>query len=244
MSPFGSRLVLGTTLSFGWSFFHQCAHCRTRYCAHWSTDNTAYDGAHGGIGEFFRRRGGDLRFSGTFLHDLRFEPNLLKVQCFSCSSPLAEFFRALPWPRSFLLARSSQRLAQVNSIARMASPAGMTINAGPGKTSNANPTSNTPPPTTAMAIRLAFLKVSLSAISAKRCSAVCSSAGEGVLRDSVVVDLLDVISNRQDTPCTIARGVQAGIPWFKLGNGNCHQAASFPEGAERVEHLSLSDCRE
>ncbi len=44
------------------------------------------------------------------------------------------------------LTLSSHLLAQANSIARIASPEGITMNAGPGSTSRAIPMSSTVPP--------------------------------------------------------------------------------------------------
>ena len=51
-------------------------------------------------------------------------------------------------------AERSHRLAQANSIARIASPAGMTMKAGPGSTTNAMPKASTVPPTTVTTMRL------------------------------------------------------------------------------------------
>lgn len=48
------------------------------------------------------------------------------------------------------------RRAQTNSVARMAMPAGMTINAGPGNTSSAMPIKSTVNPTTATIILFIF----------------------------------------------------------------------------------------
>jgi hypothetical protein len=61
-------------------------------------------------------------------------------------------------------AERSQRLAQANSNARIASPAGITTNAGPGKTINAIPRASTVPPTTATRTRLMGCKVVLHAV--------------------------------------------------------------------------------
>ena len=48
----------------------------------------------------------------------------------------------------------SQRLAQANSTARIASPAGIKMNAGPGNTIKAIPKTSTVPPTTVTTMRL------------------------------------------------------------------------------------------
>ena len=48
----------------------------------------------------------------------------------------------------------NQRLAHANSIARMASPSGITMNAGPGSTISAMPMASTVPPTTITTTRL------------------------------------------------------------------------------------------
>ena len=59
-------------------------------------------------------------------------------------------FTALRDPSRIFL---SQRRAKANSIERMASPAGITMKAGPGSTSMATPTSTTVPPITPTAMR-------------------------------------------------------------------------------------------
>src|SRR2546425_184352 len=62
-----------------------------------------------------------------------------------------------------LLALSSRRRAQANSVARMARPAGMTTKAGPGSTISARPTSSTITPITATPMRRACLSMPRSA---------------------------------------------------------------------------------
>lgn len=51
-------------------------------------------------------------------------------------------------------AERNQRRAQANSIARIASPAGITMNAGPGSKIMAIPMASTVPPTTKIITRL------------------------------------------------------------------------------------------
>ena len=63
---------------------------------------------------------------------------------------LRELFLFGSRPRAF----RNHRRAQANSIARMASPAGITIKAGPGSTKNATPIASTVPPTTRIVMRL------------------------------------------------------------------------------------------
>ena len=60
------------------------------------------------------------------------------------------------WVRLGKIARAerSHRLAQANSIARMANPAGITMNAGPGNTIIAIPRISTVPPSATIIMRL------------------------------------------------------------------------------------------
>ena len=58
----------------------------------------------------------------------------------------------------------SQRLAHANSAAKMASPSGITTNAGPGRTIKAMPNASTVPPTTATKMRLKRIIVVLLTI--------------------------------------------------------------------------------
>lgn len=51
-------------------------------------------------------------------------------------------------------AERSQRLAQANSTARMANPAGIIMNAGPGSTTIATPRASTVPPAIMIMMRL------------------------------------------------------------------------------------------
>ena len=68
----------------------------------------------------------------------------------------------------FLLKNSralfSNFAAQTNSVARIASPRGMTIKAGPGNTIMATPTSNTENPMTATTARLSNLRLGSHAV--------------------------------------------------------------------------------
>src|SRR6185369_12336799 len=60
-------------------------------------------------------------------------------------------------PEPFSFASTSRRFAHANSMARIASPAGITMKAGPGRIIIATPTSSTVNPATAMATRLIHL---------------------------------------------------------------------------------------
>lgn len=61
----------------------------------------------------------------------------------------------LTMPTAWRLSRLSSHAAQANSVAKMASPAGMTISAGPGVISMMIPMSATVLPTMKMTMRLA-----------------------------------------------------------------------------------------
>src|SRR5215475_10649821 len=88
------------------------------------------------------------------------------MRVFSCSPRLLDENRSgtdvRPEATSLAIRRTflSHRRAQAYSVARMASPTGITTNAGPGKTSRAIPISTTVAPTTDTITRLTTLILS------------------------------------------------------------------------------------